>query len=133
MVVLAISLAFVLGGAWRRWWGGDPPPASWWPWRSASGDARLYRALQAVVGVAALVLLGRLAGDSWLLAAGRAGLVIGFLSLPIAISRAWAEWPWLWIERQWGTPRWGRWFTGWTTYVEASSGALVWAVAMVVR
>ena len=123
MTILATALAFLAGGLWRRWWGTERPSYAF------PG----YRAVQASLGVLALVLLGRMAGDSWGLAAVRAGGCVGFLSLPIAISRAWAERPWLWIERRYGTPRWPPWFDGWTTYAEATAGALVFGIAMLIR
>ena len=126
MTTVALVLAIVCGAAWRRWWGSTP--ALWWPWKRANGDGIGYRATQAVAGAVALAGLCWWAGSPWWLAVLTGGLATGFLaeraqSLPIV----WEMWDRLdWLVRLPRLP----FFTGWTTYAEATCGALVWALVV---
>lgn len=107
----------VLGALWRRWWGSERP--SW----AFSG----YRATQAVVGLALLFLLGLWTGEAWWRAALDAGLAIGWLTLPIKISLFGHTQFWEWLDSKVTLPDW--WESGYTTYAEASGGALVFLLA----
>lgn len=118
-MIWALAAAVVLGAVWRRWWGDERPA---WAYRG-------YRLAQAVIGIAALALLALGAGHPWWGALIRALMAIGLLAsaaqcVPI-IWKAWDE-----ADRRFGLPRLGRMFDGWTTYAEATAGALIWALAL---
>lgn len=114
-------LALLLGAAWRRWFGAERP--SW----AFPG----FRAMQIVAGILTLGILCYLAGGSFWRAPLIALLATGWLieraqSIPVV----WEGW--FRLDALLGprfpaiTPA----FTGWTTYAEATAGALVWAIAV---
>jgi hypothetical protein len=116
-----LILAIVAGAVWRRWWGDERP--SW----AFPG----FRALQAVVGFGALFGICIAKGIFLPDAAIRAGLALAFLTFCAqSIPHVWAAWDWIdgWLPR--GLPKLGRWFTGWTTFSEATAGAVVWAIGV---
>jgi hypothetical protein len=118
-----ILLALIAGVAWRRWWGDERP--SW----AYPG----YRATQALSGWAVLFLLCVIADPGDILRnAARAALVIGFMSLPIRVSMYGFTDFWKWVDERVGTPKLGRWFTGYTTYAEATQGAALWLLAVII-
>lgn len=118
---MTIALAILAGAIFRRWWGDARP--SW----AFPG----FRGLQALGGLLALFALCLWAGTAWPLAALKAGLAIGFLTaVAQSIPHVWQAFDWLDGRLPRGLPKLGRWFTGWTTYSEATAGALVFAVAI---
>lgn len=121
MTLAAIALAIVCGSAWRRFWGSERP--SW----AFPG----YRAVQASLGVLALVMLGRMAGDSWVISGARAAIVIGFLStMAESVPHVWRAWEEVYIR--WGVPNLGPWLRDWTAWAELTAGALVFGLAMLI-
>ena len=118
---MTLALAIILGAVWRRWWGDERP--SW----AFPG----FRATQAVAGFAVLLGICLLHGHFLTGSAIRAGLALAFLTFCAqSIPHVWAAFDWIdgWLPR--GLPKLGRWFTGWTTYAEATAGAIVWAIAV---
>ena len=121
MTIFLIVILPLLGGAWRRWWGSERP--SWAP-----GG---YRAAQAIAGALILTGLLLLLGQPLWYAGIKAVLAIAFLaesaqSLPF-VWHMWDD-----IDSRWQLPKLGRWFTGHTTYAEATCGALVFGLAALI-
>lgn len=117
-MTVAIVLAALCGGFWRRWWGDARPSYAF----------RGYRAVQASVGV--LALFGCCwVGSVWWLAAIKAGLAIGFLAtMAESVPHVWKAWEEIYIR--WGVPNLGRMLKDWTAYAKVTAGALVWAIAV---
>lgn len=106
-------LAIVLGAAWRRWWGSERP--SW----AFTG----YRAMQAAAGFAVLFLFLCLQAKWWV-AAILAGIGIGFMTLPISISRR----PFERVMEKINPPNLGTWLSGPAPWGEVLEGAVVWGL-----
>ena len=128
-MIAALIAAVIAGAIFRRWWG--DAAASWWPWKRANGTNIGYRGFRAVTGFVTLGAVCLLAGHPWWSAAIRAGFAIGFLTaMAQSIPHVWAAWDWLDGKLPRGLPKLGRWFTGHTTYSEATCGGIVWAFAV---
>lgn len=115
-----MTLAALLGAAWRRWWGDARP--SW----AFPG----FRALQACIGLCALFCLCMWAGHSWWASAIRAALAIGFLTaVAQSIPHVW--WAWEWVNLKVGglNSRY-RLIDGFTTWAEMTAGAIVFGLAV---
>jgi hypothetical protein len=117
-----ILVAILLGAAWRRWFGSARPG---WAFPG-------YRAMQVAAGIGALAFL---AGPSWMSLAC-AGAAIGFMTLPISVSRAPFLWlvnraPWLPTTDHLPHP-WKPMLQGPEPWAEAFQGAALWALAVLV-
>lgn len=117
-------LAFILGAAFRRWLGSARP--SW----AFTG----YRAAQ--IGAGFLVLLSLCAFASWdtpLWNLAKAAAVIGFMTLPVFISRRPFEFLAEWLERKgWLPVTRGPILQGAAPWGEVMQGALLWLIAVLV-
>ena len=118
-----IIAAVLIGAAWRRWFGSARP--SW----AFTG----YRALQVVAGISTLALICLLNGDLKFESAIKAGVAIGFMTLPIQYSRQ----PFVWLARQLNLPTteslphpWKPMLQGAEPWGEAIQGACVWSAAI---
>ena len=122
MTTISIVLAIILGAAWRRMFGSDRPD---WAFPG-------YRGLQALGGLLVLFALCLWTGTAWPLSALKAGLAIGFLTAyGQSIPHVWAAWDWL--DGRMRLPRlWGTEGGAWTAYSEATAGACVWLIAVLV-
>ena len=120
VTTLTIILTVLAGAAWRRNWGDVRP--SW----AFPG----FRAAQAVTGFTVLLAVCILAGHPWWSAAIRSGLALGFLTaMAQSIPHVWAAFDWIDGKLPKGLPK--QWpFDGWTTYAEATSGAIVFGIAV---
>ena len=116
-------LAFLLGGAWRRWFG------------SARADWAYpgYRGTQVAAGFAVLAFLQFIDGEALWRCALDSALAIGFMTLPIHISRQ----PFVWIARKLNLPTteslphpWKPMLQGAEPWGEAIQGACVWSAAI---
>lgn len=79
---MTIIFAVLLGAAWRRWFGSERPG---WAFTG-------YRAMQVASGIGVLALVS---GPS-LLSLAISGAAVGFMTLPIWISRQ----PFLWLAKK---------------------------------
>jgi len=109
-------VALVLGAAWRRWFGSARPE-----WAPAWG----YRGGQILVGVAVLWLVGA--------SSVAAAVAVGFMTLPIHISRR----PFEWIAERLPLPTtngmdhpWKPMLQGPAPWAEVFQGATLWAFAI---
>jgi hypothetical protein len=116
-------IAALLGSAWRRWFGSARP--SW----AYPG----YRATQILAGLAALFGLGLWTGEEYWRAALDAALAIGFMTLPISISRQ----PFVWVMRKLNLPTtdhlphpWKPMLQGPEPWAEAAQGMSLWLLAV---
>ena len=87
-VLAPLLLAAVFGAAWRRWWGSARPQ---YAKNNDGSDRPGYRALQVIVGIAVLTMIcSELIGGPFknsIYATALAGATVGFMTLPIRISR----------------------------------------------
>lgn len=87
-LIAPLVIAAILGAAWRRWWGSARPQFA----KNPDGSDRPgYRAFQAIAGVIVLAILcAELIGGPFkntIYALALSGAAIGFMTLPIRISR----------------------------------------------
>jgi hypothetical protein len=119
---VTLLLAFLAGAAWRRWFGSARPG---WAFPG-------YRALQIVAGIGAGALVMGASLDS--LACVSAA--VGFMTLPISVSRAPFLWlvnraPWLPTTDHLPHP-WKPMLQGPEPWAEALQGACLFAAATVI-
>lgn len=143
MTALAALLAVLLGAAWRRWFGSERPKwmrpvDAWWRdlfgiWRPDKGAP--WRAMQIVLGIVALAVLNRWAGDTLLRCVVDAAAAVGFMTLPIAVSRQ----PFVWAVQRLRLPTteklphpWKPMLQGPEPWAEAVQGGLLWSIAVLV-
>src|SRR6185369_392050 len=114
-LVLIFVAALFLGAAWRRWFGSERP--SW----AYPG----YRATQVALGFIVLALLQVIVGDPFWRCALDSGIAIGFMTLPISISRQ----PFLWITKKLPLPTTKNdWLNGPEPWAEVLQGAVLWGL-----
>ena len=114
-----ILIAALLGAAWRRWFG------------SARADWAYpgYRATQVGSGIAVLAFLQFVMGDPLWRCALDSALAIGFMTLPIVISRQ----PFVWLMRWINPPKmWGTMLNGPEPWAEALQGAVLFGLAVLI-
>ena len=116
-------IAAIIGAAHRRWLG------------SARVDWAYpgYRGTQVAAGFVVLAFLQFAIGDVWWRCALDSALAIGFMTLPIQISRQ----PFVWLARQLNLPTteslphpWKPMLQGAEPWGEAIQGACVWSAAI---
>lgn len=119
MTAAVLLLAVLAGAAWRRWYGSARP--SW----AFPG----YRGLQIAVGIAALASMCWVAGDQWWRALAVGAAAVGFMTLPIKVSRR----PFEWLMERINPPKmWGTMLSGPAPWSEALQGAALWTTAILV-
>ncbi len=124
MITLGVALlAAVVGGIYRRWWGSPQP--SWYRHKDGT-DRDGWRAIQVAVGVSTFFLLNGFDYVALIFA------VTAAILLSLSPWTTWGFWWNLWRKLDGWTPNLGRWFTGWSTYAEASQGAIVWTTLSLV-
>lgn len=119
---MIFPLAALVGAAWRRWFGSARPS---WAWTG-------YRATQIAAGFIVLALIQVVRGDPFWRCALDSGLAIGFMTLPIAVSRQ----PFVWLARQLNLPTTANlphpfkpWLQGPEPWAEAIQGMTLWTLA----
>jgi hypothetical protein len=118
-------LAALLGAAYRRWFGSARPS---WAWTG-------YRATQIGAGFLVLAGLNWLTEDVWWRCLLDSGLAVGFMTLPIHISRR----PFEWIAQNLNLPvtdglkdPYRTWLNGYAPWSEVFQGATLWMLAVLV-
>lgn len=111
---MTILIALLAGACWRRWFGSERPG---WAFPG-------YRAMQVAAGVAALFLLAWLSTTP-AVAILLAGGAIGFMTLPISVSRA----PFVWFADRLPLPT-IPYVSGSAEWAEVFQGALIFAGAI---
>lgn len=120
---ILIIFTLILGAAHRRWLGSARPS---WAWTG-------YRATQIAAGFIVLALLQVVRGDPLWRCALDSALAIGFMTLPIAISRQ----PFVWLARKLNLPTTERlphpfktMLQGVEPWGEAIQGGALWMLAV---
>ena len=118
MITAGIYLiAALLGASWRRWFGSERPS---WAWAG-------YRATQIAAGFIVLALLQVVRGDPFWRCALDSALAVGFMTLPISISRQ----PVLWVTDRLPLPMTKNdWLNGPEPWAEVFEGAVLWGLAI---
>lgn len=124
---VAIIAAILMGAAWRRWWGSASP--EWWPWRKANGETIGLRGTQFAAGFIVLALIQVVRGDPFWRCALDSALAVGFMTLPIAVSRQ----PFVCLMKKLNPPKmWGTMLNGPEPWAEVAQGMCLWGLAVAV-
>lgn len=143
-MIASVIVSIFVGAAWRRWFGSERPDFvkysldPWWRkkfgiWRPDRGAP--WRAMQIVLGIVVLAILNRWAGDTLLRCVVDAVAAVGFMTLPIAVSRQ----PFVWAVQRLRLPTteklphpWKTMLQGPEPWAEAVQGGLIWSIAVLV-